>query len=207
MAKQKKNVSTDELLGQLKTYMDDTLSEEERIERADSYTGTAPASVEELMARLREKGYIETVGTENAPEKSVYASDEEGEFSESEFTSDESDNASDVEDGDISTDDSEEVSDDNSSPVKKEESSSDAQPSRIEVEEVADEASETASSVVQTEEKKKKPRVKGKRYRFIESFFEGEVGSSDEPIEIDVNTDGTGDSDTVVDEGFTALTI
>ena len=88
MAKQSKDVSPDALLEKLRKYTEEIKSESERAERIDSYNKSdAPSSVEDLMKRLKEKGFLETLGSEdhNKRIKTEYSADEDGEFSEKNF--------------------------------------------------------------------------------------------------------------------------
>lgn len=84
----KKDVTPDALLERIREYLGQTEDEAERAHRNDTYSGNAPASVDELIKRLKEKGLIESLGTEEyngKRQRTEYSADEDGEFAESNF--------------------------------------------------------------------------------------------------------------------------
>ena len=89
MAKPGKEVSPDDLLNKLKRYSEEAQSESERAERVDSYySNSAPSSVDELMKRLRENGFLSKLDSEDGKREKIrteYSADEDGEFSEKNF--------------------------------------------------------------------------------------------------------------------------
>ena len=89
MAKPGKEVSPDDLLDKLKRYSEEAQSESARAERVDSYySDSAPSSVDELMKRLRENGFLSKLESDDGQKEKIrteYSADEDGEFSEKNF--------------------------------------------------------------------------------------------------------------------------